>query len=213
MRKTIRKSFKGFKHDIVFEFIVNTHASFAELAYLKTMNPKLDRTQICSAHVMFRGLDGKGKLKRVSFSPVWPILPFYAGVVEELSGDDRYFVRWRDTAFDIINSRLSDFRDMILRDETDKHNFNDLEDLREDFIPWQIDRIIKTGNVEEGAEVVLQTREGQDVLQRSIEVVGPLTPGLKKKIKQSVDHKNKLLKQHIKEIGGTTNRDQSTHRE
>jgi len=205
MNKTISKQFKGFNHDIRFEFVVNdTHVPQAELAYLRTMNPELDRTQICFAYIMLNG-----KIRRISFSPVWPVLPYYAGVVKKLSGDDPSFAIWRDTAFAIIGSRIEEFGNMILQDKTDKHNFNDLEELREDFFPWQIDRILKTGDVEEGAEVVLQTQQGQDILQRSIDGGRSLTPSLKKKIKQSVDHKNALLKQHITNKGNANGHETS----
>jgi len=207
MRKVISKKFKGFNHDILFEFIVNdTHVPQGELAYLKTRNAKLDRTQICFAYIMLNG-----ERKRISFSPLWPVLPLYSGVVKKLSGDDPSFAEWRKVAFDIIGSRISEFSNLLLQGVTDKKNFEDLEEIREVFLPWSINQIRKTGDVEEGAEITLQTEQGQELLQSSIADGRSLTPSLKKKIKQSVDHKNTLLKQHIREKGGHTNGDKSTH--
>lgn len=189
MRKVISKRFPKFKHDILFEFVVNEKTPEAEKAILRQRNPELKNFQVCFAYAMING-----ERKRIDFGAKWPVLPYYSGAVKKLSDNDLAFSKWKKAAFEIVASRVEDFALLVEQEATEEHNFNDLEEIREEFIPWQLEQIAKTGNVEEGAVATLQTEEGQKFLSGE-----KISNKLKKDIRKQTEHKDKLLKKHIEQ--------------
>lgn len=112
-------------------------------------------------------MKSRGKWKPVFFSGEHPVLEYEQGQIKDKY--DPQFESLRQLAMEIIEDRLRDYqkvRGVVGLDVDDKKQFRDLEELAHEFVPWQIDKVVRTGDVERGAVQTLMTQQGAEVMAK-----------------------------------------------
>ena len=130
----------------------------------------------------------RGKWKPIFFSAQYPVLLYEKGEIS--SASDPQFHELRQTAMTIIESRIKDYqklRGVVGVDE--RAQFRDLEELAHAFVPWQIDKVVRTGDVERGAEQALMTAQGAEVMKNH-----RVTPRLRRKLDAATQYRRKLVR-------------------
>lgn len=158
--KIITKDFQGFPVTIRFFKIRNHRVTVAE-AFVMIDDKKT-------------GLRLDGNSGRNVLSPV---------TVDKLSDKDKGFIYFRDAVFDMIERKITRYKEgksarMPIIGERRTNPNDELE-----FIDWELKRIRETGDVEKGAEAVLRTEKGKEMLRQN-----PASDGLRDEMRKLDSH-------------------------
>ena len=138
--------------------------------------------------------------KHIVFSKQFPILTLDTGEITCMNPPDPVFRKFRDFCYDIMEDRLTDYimaLENLIAHETDQ--FADVEEMREEFVPWQAQKIITSGDVENGAEQIFFTAEGQELLRNPKYAK---SNRLMRKIAAAQLHKDAAIQQDLGQYAG-----------
>ena len=124
----------------------------------------------------------------ITFSPEHPFLRIETEEIKSTKNNPA-FERHRQTAMEIIEGRVKDFhRIRGIVGIKERKQFEDLEALSQDFVPWQLDKVARTGDVERGAEQTLMTRQGAELMAKN-----RISPRLRRKLAEALIYRRSLL--------------------
>ena len=138
----------------------------------------------------------KGQWKPIFFSGEDPVLIYEETVIK--SKDDPRFHALQHAAMEVMEVRVTEYQKFrgIVGAVDQKAQFRDLEELAHAFVPWQLDRIVRTGDVERGAEQTLMTRQGAEVMAGH-----RVSPRLRRNLREATKYRRDLVgRKYLKQL-------------